>query len=408
MEQTTIVMQLLAFARSDRLNFSLAMIVLLLAFVTFGGTEVVALGSPPPTLPSPTAIAREIAKIQLSDDVEVTGMDFSADGQYVAATSKWVMANHGTTPGVMVWEWRNAKLIQDLALSPSSRGWPASEAVRFSSDGRFLVTCHGPAAPNHFVARVWDARSWALVQKFEESQKSNGCYATDFTPDGKYLIEVQDRQQDNPANTVTVIQTDNWKPVWGLRTGGFHPHALAISPDGKYAAVGGIGEDPGTFNSGTAGGKSMQAFPSTKNYVAIIDLNKHAIIRSMEAQTAANGRLAWSPDGKSIAVTGSRVVVLDSQSGKELAFEVLDSINMFVRYSPNGKYILESDSRPNGRSDGHGLGIRIWDGEHKNLLQEIPGNITSLAVSRDGKFFAAGSRKMISVWQFVQIAGHDK
>jgi WD40 repeat protein len=61
-----------------------------------------------------------------------------------------------------------------------------------------------------------------------------------------------------------------------------------------------------------------------------------------------------------------------------------------LRYSPDGKYLVESVI------DGS---IRIWDGQHRTLLQQIHGEATSLAFTRDGKFLAMGGNRKSLVWQ---------
>jgi len=43
--------------------------------------------------------------------------------------------------------------------------------------------------------------------------------------------------------------------------------------------------------------------------------------------------------------------------------------------------------------------IRIWDGRHQTLLQEIHGEATSLAFSRDGRFLAMGGDRKILIWK---------
>lgn len=69
---------------------------------------------------------------------------------------------------------------------------------------------------------------------------------------------------------------------------------------------------------------------------------------------------------------------------------------MNVRFTPNGRYLILSDS--NGR--GTGIGVSIWDAKHVKLLQRIPGDSASLAVSRDGKYLAIGGSGHTAIWQF--------
>ena len=72
------------------------------------------------------------------------------------------------------------------------------------------------------------------------------------------------------------------------------------------------------------------------------------------------------------------------------------AVHMNLRFTSDGRYFIECDL--NGR--GTGLGVKIWDGQHHNLLQEIPGNIGSIAVSRDGKYLAVGETGRATIWEF--------
>ena len=57
-----------------------------------------------------------------------------------------------------------------------------------------------------------------------------------------------------------------------------------------------------------------------------------------------------------------------------------------------------------GDSNGQGsaLGVWIWDGQMRHLLQKIGGDVGSISVSRDGRYFAVGDsvERSITVWQF--------
>lgn len=69
--------------------------------------------------------------------------------------------------------------------------------------------------------------------------------------------------------------------------------------------------------------------------------------------------------------------------------------HMNNRFTYDGRYFIESDMT--GR--GTGLGGKIWDSQRHTLLQEIPGNIGSIAVSRDGKYLAVGGTGRTTIWE---------
>jgi hypothetical protein len=43
---------------------------------------------------------------------------------------------------------------------------------------------------------------------------------------------------------------------------------------------------------------------------------------------------------------------------------------------------------------------KIWDSQHRELLQKIQGNVGSIAVSRDSRYLATGVEGKTIVWQF--------
>jgi hypothetical protein len=91
------------------------------------------------------------------------------------------------------------------------------------------------------------------------------------------------------------------------------------------------------------------------------------------------------------------VNIFEVPSGQSLVEENLPaSAHMNVRFTPDGRYFVESDY--NGR--GTGLGVRIFDSQRRQVLQEIPGNVSSIAVSRDSRYLAvATTNALTTIWQ---------
>lgn len=354
-------------------------------------------------------VAVKIAELHEDKDVEIWGLDFSPDGKYLAATSP-------TTLEVQIWDWQNKRIVRILK---KAQGAGLQTDIQYSPDGHLLVACHSQAAGDILV-RIWNTKTWAVIHDIADF-KSGSCRAIGFTPDGKSLIGIFDRNPIASDDNLIIYDATSWQPVWGLRTVPFYPKALAISHDGKFAAMGGGVINPRSWPFDTP--KPTLGNPPLSNQSAIIvvDLAQRTIIRTIQNTVDFdNGHLAWSPDGAYITAIGRRgwdgskgvytsgldaTMIFDAQTGKQIAGEQFhdeaatkifqDIEGASLRYTPDGKYLIESFW--NGR--GSGRGVRIWDEQHRELLQEIPGEVIGLAVSRDGHYLAAGGYKQITVWK---------
>lgn len=339
---------------------------------------------------NPKDVASKVAELPEQYPLNVHGLDFSQDGKQLAVVS--------TDEKINIWDWRSGRIVRTLEKARGATDGQVTEPIRYSPDGHLLVACHSRAADD-IVARIWDTESWAIVHDITDPVGGGGC-AIGFTPDGKSLIRVFDRIVTKPGDNLIIYDTTSWQPMWGLRTVPFYPKALSISPDGKFVAIGGAVIDGG---------------PETQKII-IVDLEQRTIVRTIPNTVGFDfGQLAWSPNGANLAAIGQRgwdgtandghgaytsgldtVMVFDAHTGKQIAGDQLEDIaGTSLRYTPDGKYLIEGVM--NGR--GSGLGVRIWDGQHRELLQEIPGEVSGLAVSRDGHYFAMGEVKKTVIWQ---------
>ncbi len=111
------------------------------------------------------------------------------------------------------------------------------------------------------------------------------------------------------------------------------------------------------------------------------------------------GSLAYSPDGKLLAVGGYQEVrLVDAASGKSIA--TLGGHADLVRslaFSPDGQWLAAAGGLPARSGE-----IKIWDVESRKLLRTLQGHkdcIYSVAVRPDGKLLASGSYdKLIKLW----------
>lgn len=346
-------------------------------------------------------VATKVA--ELKEEHEIWGLDFSPDGKHLAVTAPNSREAH-------VWDLQNGgRMIKSLEKKGSDL--TTTEPIRYSPDGRLLVWCGGT------VARIWNTETWELIHTIDGSNglvgSGGGCIAAGFTKGGKSLMLLQFRLANRPGDNLIVYDTSKWQSVWGIRTVlpvditdsdrkranaegmSFAPNTLATSPDGKLVAIGGDVWADDFYNA----------------EIKIVKLENGAVIKTIKAFSnpvelgERMERLAWSPDGSRIAAGilgvnkdgGDAIRVFNAQSGEQVANEAapLGTRIRGLRYTPDGKYLLEA---------GIGHSLKIWDGQHQRLLQEISesGEVGSITVSADGHYFAIGllDDPKIQVWEF--------
>jgi WD40 repeat protein len=308
-------------------------------------------------------------------DVIVRGVAFSPDGKFLAADSDGEKID--------IWNWHSARIERTVEKPRGASLARATNPVGFSPDGRLFAACHSKGVGD-VVSRIWNTTDWSIAHEITEPQ-GGGCNAATFSSDGQSFFGLTTRI-GSPGYSLTSYNTKNWEPVWGISLGNIESQSIAISGDGLRAALGGLSivQSEGQFGR--------------KPIINIVDLQQHKISKVLEGN--AMGPMAWSPDGKRLAVVGQLYVeIFDSvTSEKILDVKTENSGIRNVRFTSDAQFLIESDLNGQGR----GLGVKIWDGQHQKLLQEIPGDIGSIDVSKDSKYLAVGTTGRTTIWQLKQ------
>jgi WD40 repeat protein len=308
----------------------------------------------------------------------VRGLDFGPDGSRLAIDA--------VGPNISIWDWRNRRVDKTLLKPEGGNDLAAPNPLFYSPDGSLLVNCEQSGAGN-VVARIWNVPNGMIAKDIIGGPKPTepgGCTAAGFSPSGKLFFVTSDTGK-NPKNNVHVYGTAAFEPIWGLSIAQhFQTQWIAVSPDEELLGVAGMLM---YLKDGTV---------TNQPNIYIVSIRQQKVVKVIP--TEAMGALAWSPDGQRIAVVGRLIAeIVDVQTGKEMVHEKLEkSGSMNVRFTPDGKYLIESDLNGMGR----GLGVKIWDGHRQSLLQVIPGDIGSIAVSRDSKYLAVGETGHTAIWQF--------
>lgn len=326
-------------------------------------------------------VANKVAELQ--DHYYVSALSFNADGSQLAAN--FMVA----TDGVHVWNWRDPKHKPRILEYPGGAG--DGYALTYSPDHNFLAVRHGITGDGS-VIRVWNAQTFALTHDVIAHEGNGEAHGMAFSPDGKLLALTITRNIYLPGDQLLVFRTDTWDIAWELRTIPFQPTVVAFSPDGKFLALGG----QEALGLGT--------LPKPK--ILVLDVSTRQIALTIDAPFLggiAPGTLAWSPDGHHIAVGSSSggdtddpnvIKIIDAVTGKTISgVQAKTGIGNGLVYSPDGRFLIA------GSVDNS---VRIMDGHSYVLLQRIPGDYRSVAISRDSRQLAISAASKIAVWELKQ------
>lgn len=320
-------------------------------------------------------VAVKVAELPSQDkDAIVFGLDFSPDGNRLAEVSQSTTIN--------IWDWRDSRIDKSVSAPEGINPVHVKNGLLYNPNGHLLAICAGRGVGDVFV-RLWNTDNWSVAKDITDSG-AGGCDGIDFSPDGRMLVRIVDRA-GLLGDKFIVHAAGSSQPIWALATDRFHPVSVAISPDGALAAI----------SASLTVVQPQQIMHELKIY--IVNLQQRKVMRDIS--TAALGPLTWSPDGKRIAVAGGigGIEIFDALTGKNLVSEKIENAgSMNVRFTPDGRYFINSDLNGMGK----GLGVKIWDSQRRRLLQVIPGDIGSIAVSRDSKYLAVGATGRTTIWQF--------
>lgn len=320
-------------------------------------------------------------KAEFDERFSVFSLAFSPDGTHIATSSP-------NSKEVHIWTWQsNSQLIETLHQGEGGGG--SINGLRYSPDGTFLASAHG-ADQQDRILRIWSAKTGAVVGDVAErfgGAGTLGYAALEFSPDGQFLIrsqrgwhmEGQGKVQEQVfVDSFIVYDTATWQRVWALKTEPVSPSALAVSRNGRYAAIAG---DERLERNGA---------PFLQSKVLIVDLGQRQLKQSVNIPSDYMNFVAWSSDGRRIVVGGNALEILDANAGTQLLVQPTTAGIVGVTYSPDGKYLVV------GETDGVG----IWDSGHTKLLQRISGKlVTAVTISRDGRYLAIARDHNVGIWE---------
>ncbi|MBY8845557.1 trypsin-like peptidase domain-containing protein [Streptomyces sp. SP2-10] len=241
------------------------------------------------------------------------------------------------------------------------------KSVAFSPDGKTLAT-----SGNDGTARLWDMAGRRQLASLDG--RSSQVHTAAFSPDGRTLITSHDgwkvRLWDVHTRKQTAVLTSVGSPA-------------AFSPDGDTLATGG-----------------------QRGKVLLWDARTHQKIDELQVYRNDDGvytsLLAFSPDGRTLAVTATGYGTSDSEKSAVQLWDVTEKRRTATLKGHTG-WVQSLAFSPDGGTLATGASdstTRLWDVRRHRSLTTLTGHngtVFALAFSPDGRTLASGSQDR-SVW----------
>jgi WD40 repeat protein/tetratricopeptide (TPR) repeat protein len=287
-----------------------------------------------------------------SDSDKVTNMAISPDGKWTAL---------GAENGIItVWD---AGSGAELVTFQAHDG---VMSVAFSPDSRRLVSGGGDG-----TIKVWEASTGNRLATL--CGHEGGVWDVSFLPDGRRVASVGNDR------TVRLWDTEMGTPTFTLDGA---EYAVAFSPDGKQVA-------------------SCAPYPAP-GHVSLWDSETGAEVLTLrqESVTLPIAPIAYSPDGKRIAVIGTKeVTVRDAASGR-----VMTRCRGHRHYAGYSRIAAVSFSPDGTRlaTAGRDTTVKIWDVASGSVVMTLRGHndgVSCVQFSPDGRRLASSAHdRSIIIW----------
>ena len=311
---------------------------------------------------------------------------------------------------------RTARLVEPRlpaaaggGLGPASPPRPGSPAVAPTPSPKRSSSRGDATARMHPTSVAYPARVGSLLVGYAASDAPTGRLRM-LRPDGLIRVDiarsgpVRNAALDARARVAAVVRdvaagtrVELWSleqlrprtPLWRVAL----PDAelatdVAVSPDGRRLVV-----------------------TSVYGLARVYDVDTHRPLRTLAAGTRANPgpeafyRATFSPDGRTIAVAGSRDVRLwDSASGSERGYRLSGhtSVLRSVAYSADGRRIVTASA------DGT---TRVWDaatGSVLAVLSRHAGRVNAAAFLPNGWIVSAGEDRSVRAYPCESCVPPDR
>lgn len=321
-------------------------------------------------------------RLTLSHDQAVTSVAISPDGQTLATVNS-DMRTMSSQNSVKLWDMATGK---ELATLPGHKDGTVS--VAFSPNGKILAT----GGLNDASVKLWDIQTGKEIKSYRAGSGNESgirsTYATvhsvQFSPDGQTVaLFIEPLNAPTGAEFSTLMYFGRIVKLLDVTTGkekgNFNfgdVRNMAFSPDGKTFAT--------SYNNET---------------VKLWDLTSGKELGTLQLETGWAGSLAFSPDGKKLAMGGEEVRIWDVvNKGTPQRVGQHQGNIVSVTFSLDGK-TLATASRDRT--------VKLWDTATYREVATLKGHtesISYIAFSPDSKTLVTGSAdKTAKLWNIEQF-----
>jgi uncharacterized protein (TIGR02996 family) len=242
-------------------------------------------------------------------------------------------------------------------------------AVAASPDGHTLaVVFRANDTYDRHELVVWDTSRKARCRL--QGEAPTEVEGAAFSPDGRTLVTAGTRGWD--AGVVRFWNTRTWK--CRTRTVALRPRYVAWAPDGRLLAL---------ADASHGGGDAK---------IALLDVATGRLLRRFGVIESGISALAFSPDGRALAVAHNPEVSVWSIGGRQRWRQrAHGSGDAALAFSPDGSSLI---------SCGEHTAV-VWDartGTPRRFLKGHTGDLRALAFSPEGALLATASFNAIKVW----------
>jgi WD40 repeat protein len=317
----------------------------------------------------------------------VTDLAFNPKGDVLASTAR--------DGRVILWTVRD--------LLPLVAHKQPVESLAFSADGRLLAT-----GGRDGTVQLWDP----VNHRHLRTVPGHGVFVTSeaFSPDGHTLLA------GTSEGEVWAWDTDRWQPRrrW-IRHTRQSILGLAYTADGHLFAS--VGEDGGVLVRDAASGRQLLTFTLPVDYsptsgrlafspdgrllavagtgvIALWDVHRRTRVAALRGHAGVVASVAFSPDGRLIASAGwdKNVLLWDTAGRRVDTLSGHGDVAYGVTFSPDGQLLASSGL------DGR---VVLWDIAHRTYLTQLgdaarPG-IAEIAFSPRGRTLAVAISRQVSL-----------